>query len=485
MENELQLENLKQFDAAKLDLIRQTALERFDFFCAAVLDYQVTEFHAKMIEHRFRTRFNMVLAPRGSGKSTILDVAYILWRVLKNCNLRICIASKTGPQAKSFLGQIKMHMENNEKFKLLFGDLRGDTWNEDEIVISTRTKILKEPTICAKAVGAGIPGFHFDIIIGDDLVDMENSATQGQRDKMKHWFYVVLAPTLEPAGEFYIVGTRYHSDDIYGHFAGKKSKAEKAPWNDKRFGPNTLVVPALVTDPETGEERSFWPEYFTLEFLQERREEGILFFNLAYQNDATIAEGGIIALSDLVNYVWSSEEDLPPRHELVIFQGVDPAISLKQTADFFVHVTIGVHNNTHIYVLEIVQRRLSFDDQVALILEKAGKWRPEMIGIESIAYQQALAQAIKSRVHMIPVHEVRHRVDKEMRAKILSQYAQRHELHFHYTMFEAIENLVGMPNPGSGHDDLFDGVDIAVETAKQMALKGSVVVKLRGNARKR
>lgn len=472
-----QNEDLYNLAASDLFWDEITDIEYFGTEC--VYDITVDETHNFIANN---------LVVHNSGKSLILDVAYLLWRILRDPNLRICIASKTGPQSKSFLGQIKQHMDNNDKFIKLFGSLRGDTWNEDEITVSTRTKILKEPTICAKAVGSGVPGFHFDIILADDLCDLENTATENQRNKMHQWFYIVLAPTLEPYGEFYVLGTRYHSDDIYGWFAAPKKDANgqlvPGKWNDKRFGPNTAVIPALVID-EDGTESSFWPEYFPLEYLRDKREEGILGFNLAYQNDASISEGGIIKLEDLEKYTWTDYSQIPPLDQMVIFQGCDPAISQKQNADYFAHCTLAVHQNRDIYILDITKHRFTFNEQVDYLMQQQAKWGAVLVGIETIAFQKALVQAIKDRSSWFPVHEVRPRVDKTMRAKILSAFTQRHEIHFHSSHFEAMENLAGMPNPGSKHDDLFDAVDIAVEAAKQMALNQNIITRLPSNFRGR
>ncbi len=474
-----------------LTVLRQANLARFDFFMSSTLHYKVMPFHARIIEHMERTRYSLVLGPRGSGKSITGDVAYCLHQMVKNPNIRICIASKSGPQAKGFLQEIKAHIEGNEDFIKLFGNLKGTTWNEDEILISTRTKILKEPTITALGAGAGIPGRHFDLIIGDDLVDEENSATEHQREKNKKWFYTTLMPTLEPEGELRLLGTRYHVHDLYGHFAYKDKYTGE--WNDPRIGPNVLCIPALTTVTELNEdgeetiisETSFWPEKFTVKYLKElRRSMGSLIFKLQMQNDATISEGGIINLDDLENNVWTSDKDRPPLNELMMFMGVDPAIGEKQANDFFCLVVIGVHTVTnHIYVLEVFKQKISYNEQVDVIIRKYAHWNVEKVGIETIAYQKALAQGVRDKGAWMNVHEVKPRIDKTARAKIFSAYTERQEVHCHMSMISLMETCAGMPHVE--HDDEFDGLDIAVEAAKQVLLLGSVVQIMGNNFRRK
>lgn len=476
-----------KFPGESVDALRQACFMRFDFFVAFVLKYDVTPFHVQMMEWRLTRKSSMTLAGRGFGKSTILTVAWLLWRLIQDGNLRICIASKTGDQAKAFLGQIKAHMTDNPDFIALFGELRGVTWNEDEIIVSTRTKILKEPTITALGAGAGIPGRHFDIIEADDIVDDENCLTPHQRDRMERWYKLTLRPTLEPYGEIHLVGTRWHPDDLYGRFAKQKNGV----YANKRFGPNVLVIPAIVKDPDTGVETSSLPNMFSMEFLVSEREDmGMLLFNLAYQNDASIAEGGIFSIDNLEPYVWQFEgapktvyggtgRCRPPMNELIIYQGIDPAISEKTGADFFAHCTIGISVlDYHIYVLELIKRKLGPDEQVDLILAQWEKWSPHKIGIETNAYQKALAKLVMGRTPYVPVHEIHTQRDKTQRAMVLSAYTERHEIHVHHLMTDLMETLVQMPNPESGHDDDFDALDFAVETAKKNVLSGSVVARV-------
>lgn len=476
-------------DPSKIALIRQACFERFDFFASQILGYKVADFHADMMAHILHTRDSMVLAPRGGGKSTIGDVAYLLWRMTKDPNLRICIASKTGEQAKGFLGEIKAHIDGNQDFIAVFGDLHGPLWNDKEITIATRTKIKKEPTITAVGAGAGIPGRHFDIIIGDDLVDGENSATDHQREKLKVWFYSTLFPTLEPEGELRIIGTRYHPQDLYGHFAkaekirDENGKVVGKQYLDERLGPNVFCIKAIQTGPD-GEDRSFWEDKFPLDhLLRMRRAMGLAIFNLQMQNDATISEGGIISINDIEPFVWSHEGDRPPLDHLRIYMGVDPAISERDEADFFSIAVIGVSDEHHIYVLEIIKEKMSVNKQRDLILKKYAQWNPDLIGFETNAYQAALAQVVAEKGLWVPIHEFKTRKDKTQRAQIMSAYFERHEVHLHHSMIDLMETLVGMPNVD--HDDTFDALDHAITAAKEHVLNDSIVTRFPTNLRRR
>ena len=84
----------------------------------------------------------LICVPRGSLKSSIGCVAYPIWLLLNNPNLRILIDSELFSNSATFLREIKGHLQSDELISL-FGEFKTKTWNEDEIVIKQRTKIQK------------------------------------------------------------------------------------------------------------------------------------------------------------------------------------------------------------------------------------------------------------------------------------------------------------------------------------------------------
>lgn len=156
----------------------------------------------------------LITVPRGSFKSSIASIAYPIWLVLRNPDIRILIDSKVYSNAVLYLRVIKEHLKS-EIFIEVFGDLEGSVWKESGIVVNTRTKRLKEPSITAGGIGTTRVGMHYDCIIGDDYNDRENSKTselaQGVIDHFRYNLNI-----LEPDGEYVVIGTRYSEDDLIG-----------------------------------------------------------------------------------------------------------------------------------------------------------------------------------------------------------------------------------------------------------------------------
>lgn len=171
--------------------------------------------HGEIIEIlQAPSKRKLIVVPRGSLKSSIACVGYPIWRLLGNPNNRILIDSEIYTNSKNFIREIKGHLES-EKFVELFGEFKTGNWNEGEITIKQRTKVLKEASITAGGIGTTKVGQHYDIICGDDYNSNKNSNTpEGRQKVIDHFRYNI--SILEPGGTYVITCTRYAEDDIAG-----------------------------------------------------------------------------------------------------------------------------------------------------------------------------------------------------------------------------------------------------------------------------
>ena len=107
----------------------------------------------------------VVSISRGHGKSTHLSVAYPLWEMSRNHNVRILLISATGAVSKSFMTEVIGHIERNPKYTeyALKVDPLGkgviprmknyakqrENWAGDSILIDREEVNMKDPTINA------------------------------------------------------------------------------------------------------------------------------------------------------------------------------------------------------------------------------------------------------------------------------------------------------------------------------------------------
>ncbi len=410
------------------------------YFVQRILGYQVESHHQRIIQHITGSRKTLDLAPRGFGKSSIGSIAFTLWKIIQNRNIRILIVSNTQMQAEAFLREIKAHLEGNPRLLDLFGSFKSDKWTESELFISGRTTTAKEATITALGASGAVITKHFDVIIADDIVDFENARTELQRKKLSEWYRTALLPTLEPHGELHLLGTRYHPNDLY-----------QETINSGQYSIQTqrAILPGNV---------SLWPSKFPISSLIRKKEElGSLIFDLQFQNDIALAKQGRIFRFEWMQYYERAPENLK------IYQGVDLAISERETADYFVLMTIGIDANENIYILDIYRDRLSFKSQQELIKIKGQQWQPVSIGVEANAYQRALSQEL-IRTTNLPVKELSTIKDKVTRAQRRSALFENRKVFIRKEMTAFIDELCLFPD--AAHDDMFDAFDFAVTASE-------------------
>ena len=147
-----------------------------------------------------------------------------------------------------------------------------------------------------------------------------------------------------------------------------------------------------------------------------------------------------------------------------IYAGVDPAISQKSTADFFVMITIGIDHINNIYILDIIREHLTFDKQIEMINRKHNEWQPDIIGIEKVAYQEALIQHLRKEYPEIKIHEIQTVKDKVSRAYNRSGLFENGKVFVRRDMHLFVDELVLFPD--AQHDDQFDAFDFALDVAE-------------------
>lgn len=202
-------------------LLRQRKLYNDHLFLTAtdLLGYTEVNWHThkktiNALEHPSKRK--LIVMPRGTFKSSLGSVSYPIWCLNRDPNERILLDSEIYSNSKNFLREIKMHLMS-EKLTSIYGEYYNQScWNEGEIIIKQRTRVLKEASITASGIGAEKTGQHYFRIICDDLNSPSNSQTKEGREKvLQHYRY--LTSILEPNGTLVIIGTRFSADDIPGY----------------------------------------------------------------------------------------------------------------------------------------------------------------------------------------------------------------------------------------------------------------------------
>lgn len=438
-----------------LDAIKWRCQNDLKFLCKAILGYkdwsENQRLHYDIGRHiRKPSKFKMFLLPRDHLKSSIITKAASIQKILNNPNIRILIANNTWENARKFLRSIQDHLAHGSLLQKFFGPFEGKIWNQDEILVRNRTRILDAPTIATTGLEKEQTSQHYDFIVADDLVARENVQTSEQRQKVKDYINSLMA-LLEPQGELWIVGTRWSMDDAYGDLI------EEGIWD-------TLIRGCYEED-----NRPIFPEKFTLEKLQFLRAKlGATQFSCWYLNDPISQEAADFKKE------WIRYYDVGTPHPSSLYLTIDPAHSLSRDADYSAFVVAGMFKDRRIRVVDLARKRVVPSDLVEIVFQLVDKWNLHRIGIETFAFQKTLKYEIERKQRekgkFFSIDELGRRnsggkpepfLSKEARIRSLQPYFEQGLIEIRRDMVDLVDELLSFPR--GKYDDCIDALAYQIE----------------------
>ena len=401
-------------------------------------------------------RKKLILIPRSHLKSKLITIGYSLLKIVQNPKVRILIYSATWQMAVDLHMSIQKQLEGNETIHTVWGNLAANAreWSQDKSRLSQNDK--REATITAAGIDNNLVGGHYDLIIMDDVVNRDNIGTQDQINKVLKKFRDSL-DLLEPHGQLIVIGTRWHDADLYGWIQEKD--------NDIVSDFDVLIKRAFEGDLIGGEGFiPLWPGKFGLDgFRKLLRAEGWSHFSSQYLNDPVPEDTATFKRSYFRYYDTS---DLRGRL-LNKFLLIDPAISLKKEADFSAFVVVGHDEHDLIFILDIIRAKLPPSGIIDVIFSLRERWGLNDVGIEEIAFQKALAYAIRDdpRFKKRPFHITELKPNeraKDQRIKGLQPLYENFKIYHNKLLPNNIyleDELVRFPN--GRHDDIVDALSYA------------------------
>lgn len=458
-----------------LDQVRQSCKESLWFLCTQMLGYKDWDVCHDELEVFLNRPANkkLILIPRGHLKTAMVTKALSTQWILKNPNVRILLANQVWDKSREMLSEIKGHLEGKSELPKLFGPFVSGRWNEEKIEVAQRTKSLAAPTIATTGVEAEMTSTHFDKIILDDLMGLQNYKTKEQRDKVRA-FYRSMINLLEPDGQLIVIGTRWHLDDLYQTILDNE-----AEYYD-------VMVRSVVEDG-----RIIFPKKFNLKFdpvLKQwkytpekcmdyiqflKKSTGADFFS-QYMNNPVDDENQLFKTSYFKKY-----SDRPPG--LFTVMTVDPAITEKQYGDYTGIVVAGrapeaevEEKNSRakhsepgkIYVLDTLRGRWGSPKEIVdQIMIMRDKWKPDVVALEENGFQKSLRYFLEDEMkrtgNFFPIETIKSPVTrggdvKEYRIKALEPY-YRNGLVYHQSWMKDLEEELSQ-FPRAKHDDLSDAL---------------------------
>lgn len=199
-----------------------------------------------------------------------------------------------------------------------------------------------------------------------------------------------------------------------------------------------------------------FPERLSQEFLdQAKRTMGSYVFANQYQNEI-IPEGEQTFKKEWIRYYTHIPDNV------YRFAFIDPAISQADGADYTALVVVAVDENKNWYVEHSRHARLTPTQILQLGFDTQDRFHTMGIGVESVAYQQALIylfhEEMQKRSKTIPICEVKRgpTKTKEMRILALVPRFEWGTLFLAPNQYELEVELAQFPR--GAHDDILDAL---------------------------
>ena len=209
-----------------------------------------------------------VTQPPRTAKSSLITLSFPFWLILMNPELNILVVNYNKDLANTFGTRLRQLFIDNADL-LASQDIYLSNVEHAKASFSfenSKGELLG--SIRLVGVGGTITGRDVDVAICDDLIKGFKDTTQRLLDDLYEWFKEILIPRLEPHSKLFVLGTRWHTQDIIGRL--KENHPEKYEF---------IELKALNEDGSC-----IWPNKYTPEFFEERREEiGDRIFEAEYQ----------------------------------------------------------------------------------------------------------------------------------------------------------------------------------------------------------
>ncbi len=400
-------------------------------------------FIQKEVEEGDTSRLLLIM-PRGSFKTTFITKFFPLWLAVQNPNVRILVVSNTQPNAKQKVAEIREMVTSNPIINAMWPEIiprggKNDRWSDSAARLN-RTATYSESTFEAAGLRTTLTGRHYDWIIEDDTVapdldDIDGDIVLPSREDINQaiGWHKLATPLLVDAykGGRIVVGTRWCHEDLIQHVEDKEPTY--AVFSRKAIDDNGKPLVAKF-DP------------VALEDIKESL--GSYMFSALYLNEPMRPDDMIFRPEWIIEMEGS---EFPyDEEEIEWYITIDPAISEKVAACDTVILRAGHYQNRiwvdvcdagHYTPQQTITKTL---DLIELDADHT-KW----VGVESVAYQKALALFMRDEMMrrgvIKPIQQIKTRTNKDVRIQALQPFVERGQIIFRTGLTKLVSQMVQYP----------------------------------------
>ena len=379
-------------------------------------------FHYQAIYDVGKWARNILVAPRGFSKSTIIATELPLFLLLTRQYIRLALALATDRMIEERFDTIIKQLTENPFILEDFGEQkpkRGSAiWNRHNINLKERGSRLSGFSVTGRKRGAR-PDFIF---LDDPEYDPESDSASSAlilKEKFETLLFRQVLPMLEKGSAIFWVGTMINRRSFLYHSCyGKDPRFEF--WNRR-------ILKSRIEDTEGGETNLLWDGKYDEDFLKMKEGEmGHSAFQAEFQNDPISEQERVLKVDSFMNEYevethtnndpflstspvsfskWSKIEKQwepvkEPYNKLIsgMFRILlyDPAEGLSQHHDYSCIAVVGIDTDNCLWVLDMWMGRAKEITLQNKFYAMGLKWQPRVAAIEAISDQVAIADSMST-----------------------------------------------------------------------------------------
>lgn len=393
-----------------LDWFRRRGDESLWFFAKVICGYKdlTPHFHLDTCRYLVQSeadRIRGLLMPRKFLKSTLVK-AYVTRRIKNWPDIRVLFVGENDDVGSKNLTDIRWNIQENALFRALYPHLippdNGTTWSSSAIVVP-RSRSYDEPTINTIGVGAKHTGFHYNLIVYDDMIGLAAAGSPAIMKSAIEWYQAAPGLHDSPDTQELIVGTRWKDGlgDLYGWIMEEQPEVK---WFTR----------SIIR--KNGE--PLWPERYPhpeIEAIRKRTKTYL--FNANYMNDPTTKEGTDFQPEWIQTYRISDDRRFAILNNtgervslanLVRISIYDPSAGGKNAEAENAIVVAGMDYKRRILALEAWSKNCGFGAAIEQWHILNDKWHCWKNYYEAVGAHKAAGEMIRMRQNPCPICKKNH-----------------------------------------------------------------------------
>ena len=428
-----------------------------EFFRSELNKEFMPNWHHTLIEEKLKkvltgdiTRL-IITIPPGSGKTELITKCFPVWALGNHPHLWFISTGYSATLTQGFGSEARDYYMS-DTFRKIFPrstPIRKDIKSKGFWQTEYGGKYY------ATGVGGTITGKRANIFIIDDPIKPDEAdKSDTQREAVNTWYDNTVLSRLFNAetSAVIIVAQRTHENDLPGYLLDKM-KEEGDQWEH-------VSIPALAEEDDDNRKagQSYHRERFSENSLHLIRKSEPQVFSTQYQQQPFSK-----LTQEFHEEFFKYYTDMPDEY-MRTFTVVDPAFSTRKTADQSSIITGGFVKDK-LYIFEYTVGRFDGAELLDKIIYHAKKWKPEKVGIESVAAQTLLLQSVRNRAKelgmMLNVVDIKSRENKVERIRNLQAPIRHGKIIWRKDMYDLEQQLLRFPR--GKHDDIIDSLTMLYE----------------------